>query len=303
MKRVILTGATGFIGKNTIPELLKNNYEVHALYNNTKPIEEENVTYHQIDLLDVTKQESLIRDIKPTHLLHFSWYAVPGKYWTSFENLKWVQASLKLLEIFNKYRGERAVFAGTCAEYDWTYGYCSEGVTPTRPSTLYGACKNSLQEMLSHFSKQTGFSSAWGRIFFVYGPFEAESKLIPSVINSLLSKQPAESTHGRQVRDFLYVRDVASAFVALLNSDVEGPVNIASGQPVTLQQIIYTIANKMRARDLLRLGAIQVKEEEPPLLVADIRRLSREVGWAPAYSLENGIAETIEWWRKHREIK
>jgi len=303
MKKVILTGASGFIGQHTIPELVKNNYEVHALYNNKKPIEEENVIYHQIDLFDFKEQESLICDIRPTHLLHFAWYAVPGKYWTSLENFRWVQASLKLLELFNKYDGERAVFAGTCAEYDWSYGYCSEGVTPARPSTLYGACKNSLQEMLVHFSKQAGLSSAWGRIFFIYGPYEAESRLIPYVINSMISHMPAECTHGRQIRDFLYVKDVASAFVALLNSDVEGPVNIASGQPLTLQQINYLIADKMKMRDILRFGVVKNQKNEPPLLVADIRRLSNEVGWTPGFSLEKGIDETIEWWMKQREKK
>ena len=158
MKRVILTGATGFIGQHAISELLENNYEVHALYNNTKTVNEKNVSYHQIDLLDPSQQELIIRKIKPTHLLHFAWYAVPGTYWTSLENFQWVQASLELVKVFNKYGGERAVFAGTCAEYDWSYGYCSESITPTHPSTLYGTCKNSLQEMLAYFSKQAKLS-------------------------------------------------------------------------------------------------------------------------------------------------
>ena len=302
MKRVILTGATGFIGQHAISELLENNYEVHALYNNTKTVNEKNVSYHQIDLLDPSQQELIIRKIKPTHLLHFAWYAIPGTYWTSLENFQWVQASLELVKVFNKYGGERAVFAGTCAEYDWSYGYCSESITPTHPSTLYGTCKNSLQEMLAYFSKQTGLSSAWGRIFYTYGPCEARSRLIPSIISSLLLNQPAHCSHGLQIKDFLYVQDVASAFVAILNSSVEGPINIASGQPVSLQQVVYSIADKLERRDMVRLGTIPALDNEPPLLVADVRRLTNEVGWKPEFNLDSGLNQTIQWWEDNLGI-
>lgn len=301
MKRVILTGASGFIGRHAVSELLKNNYEVHALYHKTKPIEEKHVICHQVNLFDYSQQESLISELKPSHLLHFAWYAVPGEYWNSLDNFRWVQASLGLIELFHQYGGQRAVLAGTCAEYDWSFGYCSEGITPTRPSTLYGTCKNSLQEMMAQFSKRTGLSSAWGRNFYLYGPFENPSRLIPYAINSLLLNKQANFTHGHQIRDFLYVQDVASAFVALLNSEVQGPVNIASGQPVALQQIIYNIADKLDKRSLVNLGVMRAPKDEAPFLLADIRRLSQEVGWTPIYSLDEGLKLTIEWWRQHLE--
>ncbi|MFZ3059425.1 MAG: NAD(P)-dependent oxidoreductase [Candidatus Methanoperedens sp.] len=297
MKRVLLTGASGFIGRFAVSELLKNNYEVHALYHKSKPVEKKHVIYHKADLFDFSQQESLIREIKPTHLLHLAWYAVPGLYWNSLENFRWVQASLELLKLFRQYDGQRAVLAGTCAEYDWSFGYCSESVTPTNPSTLYGTCKNSLQEMIAQFSKQTGLSSAWGRIFYLYGPFEDRSRLIPYVVNSLLQDEQANCTHGHQIRDFLYVQDVASAFVALLNSRVEGPINIASGQPVSLQQVVYSIADKLERRDMVRLGSIPVFDNEPPLIVADIRRLTNEVGWKQKFNLDSGLKQTIQWWK------
>jgi len=297
MKRVLLTGASGFIGRYAVSELLKNNYEVHALYHKTKPVEKEHVIYHQADLFDYSQQESLMSEIKPTHLLHFAWYAVPGLYWNSLENLRWVQASLELLKLFRQYEGQRAVLAGTCAEYDWSFGYCSEGVTPTRPSTLYGTCKNSLQEMVAQFSKQTGLSSAWGRIFYLYGPFEDRSRLIPYVINSLLQDQQAKFTHGRQIRDFLYVQDVASAFVALLESDVMGPVNIASGQPIALKNMIYKIADKLGRSDLVQLGALPAQDNDPCVLIADVRQLSEKVRWQPTFDLDMGLEQTITWWK------
>lgn len=187
--------------------------------------------------------------------------------------------------------------AGTCAEYDWQYGYCSEQITPLSPATTYGTCKHSLQNMLDAFASQTGISAAWGRIFFVYGPYEPPERLVPAVIRSLLQSQPARCSHGKQIRDFLYVRDVADAFVALLDSPATGSVNIGSGNPVTLKDIIENIAAQLERPDLIRLGAIPPAASDPPLLVADVSRLTDEVGWQPRFSLDAGLAETINWWK------
>jgi nucleoside-diphosphate-sugar epimerase len=298
-KKVLLTGANGFIGRHAIPFLAKLGYEVHAVFypNDSGLNEGKNIFLHRCNLLNMEEQKQLLAKIKPTHLLHFAWYAVPGKYWTSIENLRWVQASINLLIDFIENGGTRAVFAGSCAEYDWNYGYCSEGITPTRPQTLYGTCKNSLQEIVSQFSKQTGVSSAWGRIFFLYGPYEAKIRLIPSVIISLLQNQPARCTHGNQIRDFLHVEDVASAFVSLLESNIEGPINIASGQPIALKTVFKQIATYLKQLDLLELGSIPVPDNEPSLLVANVERLTKEVGWTPHYTLNEGLMQTIEWWR------
>ncbi len=298
-KKVLLTGANGFIGRHAIPFLVKLGYEVHAVFypNDSGLNEGKNIFLHRCNLLNMEEQKQLLAKIKPTHLLHFAWYAVPGKYWTSIENLRWVQASINLLIDFIENGGTRTVFAGSCAEYDWSYGYCFEGITPTRPQTLYGTCKDSLQGILSQFSKQTGISSAWGRIFFLYGPYEAKIRLIPSVVISLLQNQPARCTHGNQIRDFLHVEDVASAFVGLLESNIEGPINIASGQPIALKTVVKQIAIYLKQLDLLELGSMPVPNNEPSLLVANVERLTKEVGWTPHYTLNEGLMQTIEWWR------
>jgi len=297
MKKVLVTGANGFIGRHTIPLLIKKGFEVHCVDIKLPELRESYTCWHQIDLMDSEKMMKLMSDIQPTHLLHFAWFAVPGEYWTSTENIRWVQASLSLLQAFANNGGKRVVMAGTCAEYDWDYGYCSEKVTPLRPATLYGVCKHSLQMILSAFSKQTGLSSAWGRIFSLYGPYEYPKRLVSSVILNLLQNKTAPCSHGNQIRDFLYVEDVADAFVGLLESNVTGPVNIASGVPVTLKELVYKIANCLDGYKSLKLGAIPIPESEPPVLLADTRILFQEVGWRPKHNLEEGMEETIAWWK------
>ena len=291
MKKLLLTGASGFIGRHTIPFLIKRGYEVNAIFNTTKPDinEDKDLFWHKCNLLNLDEQKKLIAKIKPSHLLHFAWYTIPGKYLQSIENFRWVQASLELLVNFVENGGKRAVFAGTCAEYDRSYGNCSEKSTPLTPSTLYGTSKNSLHEMLRQFSSQTDLSYAWGRVFFLYGPYEYPDRLVASFICSLLKDQIAHCLYGDLIRDFLHVQDVASAFVSLLESNVSGPVNIASGNPIALRDIGNTIADKLNKRELVRLGEDKAPVNEPKLLVADVKRLNSEVGWIPNYVLDQGI--------------
>lgn len=301
MKKVLLTGASGFIGRHTIPFLINSGYEVFAIYHNIRPSlrEDSHFTLYQCNLLNPEEQKHLLEKVKPTHLLHFAWYTTPGKYWSSVENLRWMQSSLDLLIYFLDEGGKRAVLAGTCAEYDWSYGYCSERVTPAQPSSLYGICKHSLQEILKEFSRNKGLSSAWGRIFFLYGPHEHPHRLISSVINSILRGEPAHCSHGNQIRDFLFVEDVASAFVALLESDFCGPVNVASGYPVVLKDLINKIGEKLNRSDLIQFASGETSLENPNLLIADVSRLNNEVGWLPKYTLDQGLDETINWWGNH----
>ncbi len=295
MKRVLITGATGFVGRHCLLPLLQREYEVHATFSKAPLGGHERIRWHQVDLLDSRRVAALMRQVRPTHLLHFAWVVTPGVFWTSPENFSWVQASLGLLQNFAASGGQRVVIAGTCAEYDWKYGYCSERVTPLVPDTVYGVCKHSLQLMQGSFARRMEISAAWGRIFFLYGPQEHSGKLVSSVIHSLLRGEPALCSHGNQIRDFLHVQDVADAFAALLESDVRGAVNIASGAPVALKDVIMNIAEIMQRRDLVRLGARDAPANEPAFLVGDVSRLTHEVGWNPQYDLHGGLAHTVQW--------
>lgn len=301
MKKVLLTGATGFIARNCLGGLVESGYDVYAAALDQIELVDPKIKWLRVDLLDDRQTEKLVADVGATHLLHFAWYAEPKKYWNSQDNFKWVEASKRLLKGFYSNGGRRVVMAGTCAEYDWQYGRCFENSTLLLPATIYGKCKHSLQTTLENFSDETGLSSAWGRIFFLYGPNEHPVRLVSSVIISLLQGKPASCSYGNQIRDFLHVKDVASAFVALLESDVRGAVNIASGKPIALKEVICKIGEKLEHPELIRLGDIPSSKDEPSLLVADVRRLKEEVGWTPEYDIDSGLDQTIKWWKENLE--
>jgi nucleoside-diphosphate-sugar epimerase len=151
--------------------------------------------------------------------------------------------------------------------------------------------------MTAHLlGEQLGLEIGWGRIFYPYGPGECGPRLVPSVIRSLLAGEKALCTEGLQVRDFVFVEDVAKAFIALLTSPYCGPVNIGSGVPVTVRQVVTRIGEIIGRPDLLEIGAIPTRGFEPQEIVADIAKL-RSIGFQPQYSIDGGLERTVEWWK------
>jgi len=304
-RRVLVTGASGFLGARTLAPLQAAGFEVHAL-SRRPPQTSGGVSWHAVDLLDDRTTAALVTELAADHMLHLAWYTEHGRFWTAPENLDWAAASLRLLRAFAEAGGRRAVVAGTCAEYDWTtstQGRCREldddrgPATPLRPGTLYGASKHATRLLAEAYAREVGLSLAWGRVFLLYGPGEDERRLIPQVARSLIAGATAETSDGTQVRDLMHVDDVARGFAALLDSAIEGPVNVASGEAVTLARVIELVASESGRPELLRLGALPRREGEPAELLADTRRLREEVGFTPGVELEAGIAEAVAWWR------
>lgn len=299
--RILLTGASGFVGRHCLRILAGRGDEVHALTRATPAAASKDVVWHEVDLLTPGAPRAIVRRVRPTHILHLAWSTEHGRFWTDPANLDWVAASLELARAVCDCGGERMVWAGTCAEYDWSSEPpFVERATKLGSSTLYGRSKQALADLLSAYLTQEGMGHAWGRIFFAFGPGEQPSRFVPFVTRALLEHRIAPIAHDAAVRDFLYVEDVAAAFIALLTSPVSGPVNIASGHGTALRDVALMLARQLGRERLVQPrgeGDMEIeKTAEPASIVADTHRLRDEVGWKASVGLENGLRKTLEYW-------
>lgn len=295
MKRILITGASGFIGRHTINLLINEGFEVSVI--SRKKIEIEGVICFQCNLHNHEDVASLIKQIRPTHLLHLSWDVNPETYINSLSNYDWVFSSFNLLKCFHEFGGKRAVFAGSCFEYSLSQENYSEYDSKLSYETPYSASKNTLQSIISSYSKTVGISVAWARIFFLYGIGEKQNRLVSNIVTQLLQNKEAVCRSGSLIRDYLYVKDVANAFVSILKSQVEGIINIGSGSGYSLRDIANMIATKLEKPHLLKIYDIEPANNDSKIIVANTSRLKNEVKWKPFYNLEMGLEETIRWWR------
>jgi len=297
MTRALVTGASGLIGTHAVAALVAHGYEVHGVARTPPKTSPPGVIWHSCDLLSDGAPEKLAAEVQATHLLHLAWVTEHGQFWAAEQNHDWQAASQRLIEAFQKNDGKRVVMAGSCAEYDWQQlgdGICREHETPLKPHTLYGQCKLEFSQWLEAFAAQTGLSQAWGRVFLLYGVGENESRLVPSIVLALSEGREAKCSSGVQVRDFMAARDVGWGFSALLMSDVEGAVNVATGEPHTIAEVATMLGEFSGHRELVRLGAFPDRSDDPPVLVADASRLRNEVGFAPALGFREALKQAYE---------
>ncbi|BCU13781.1 NAD-dependent epimerase/dehydratase family protein [Microcystis aeruginosa] len=304
--KVLITGASGFVGSHVARLLVAEGCEVYALVresSNRWRIRDilPSMYLRQSDLVAFENVNTYLQEIKPELCIHLAWYAVPGKYLNSQENLDSIQASINLLSQLAELGCKRFVGIGTCFEYDLSLGYLSES-SLTKPITLYAATKVALSTILQQFAQITEMEVAWIRLFYQYGPMEDERRLIPGIISSLLRDEVVKTTKGEQIRDFLHIEDVASAIWAVAKSNVSGVVNVGSGQPVTVGQIALELGNLLGKPDLIHLGALPYRPNDPMFICANNELLRKKTDWTQKYNLTTGLKNTIKWYKDHLNI-
>ncbi|BBZ69191.1 NAD-dependent epimerase/dehydratase family protein [Mycobacterium paraseoulense] len=268
---VTLTGATGFVGRQILRNLLERGCSVRVLVRNPSCIDEvpargalEVVNTPDLFAESTGRLEELLEGSEI--LVHAAWYAEPGKYLTSSLNLSCLTGTLNLASAFATVGGKRFVGIGSCAEYDSSAGLMTTD-TPLAPNTLYAACKASAFQVLRYFLGGEGMSFAWCRIFYLYGEGEDERRLVPYIRRQLAARQEVFLTRGDQVRDFLNVKDAARMIADVALGQHQGAVNICSGEPVTIRQLAESIADEYSQRALLRFGARPENAFDPPRIV------------------------------------
>jgi dTDP-6-deoxy-L-talose 4-dehydrogenase (NAD+) len=268
---ILLTGATGFVGRQVLRELVARNFRVRVVVRKGKQeqIGQSIAIEKMVATSDIWSETAAwwsetCRGVDI--VIHIAWYAEPGKYLHSPMNRDCLEGTLRLAQGAIDAKVRRFVGIGTCFEYDLSIGRLSV-TTPLRPATPYAAAKIEAFNALSRLLPQHGVAFAWCRLFYLYGEGEDERRLMPFLRGKLQAGEAAELTSGQQIRDYLDVRDAGRMIADAALGAAQGPINICSGIPVTIRQLAEQIADEYGRRDLLRFGVRPDNPVDPPCVI------------------------------------
>lgn len=268
---ILLTGATGFVGRQVLRALAEQNCRLRLVVRGGK----QNAISTAVAVEDIVTTQDLWSENAAWHAqacrdvdtaIHVAWYAEPGHYLQSPKNLDCLTGTLRLAQAASRAKVRRFVGIGTCFEYDLGAGRLSVA-TPLHPSSLYAAAKAAAFLTLSQYLPQQGLEFAWCRLFYLHGEGEDARRLVPYLRARLAAGEAAELSSGNQIRDYLDVREAARLIAEAALGAVQGTVNICSGTPTTVRELAERIADECGRRDLLRFGARPDNLTDPPCVV------------------------------------
>jgi nucleoside-diphosphate-sugar epimerase len=284
--KIFVTGASGFIGKAFIRVALERGHRIGALSRSASEgnaLDDGRISWFRGALDNAPL--AAIRAFEPEACLHGAWFTAPNSYRDSAENQLLAHHSRVLLREFMRWGVGRIVALGSCAEYRITGAPMHEIHSPTNDSTAYSRWKNQLRSDFAADSGDYGVSTAWCRLFFPFGPEEHPLRFPTQLLKSLKAGTPLHVNSPRALRDYIYIEDVATALVEVVQSDVHGIINVGTGIGTAISGIVATAAEILGVHPNVTEG-----ELDDPLdcMVADVSRLE-SLGWRSTYSIRSGL--------------
>ena len=302
-RRILVTGAAGFIGSAVVRELLARDHRLLLLVRPGSERRRLGSVLGRVDLVeaDLERPESYaaaVRTFEPDAIAHLAWIGVGGgSVLNADEQIANVIAATSLYRIAQETGASSFVGLGTQYEYAPIPGRVAEDA-PTRPAQLYGAAKLSTCLLLDRLAARDGVSFGWLRLFFCYGPEDKADRLLPYLVGKLLSGERPSLTRGEQICDYLHVVDVARAVAACLEGGVRGIFNLGSGRAVTLRTIVELARDAIDPTLKLGFGELPYRADQIMRFEADISALTRATGWQPSIDLTDGIRGMVDWYRQ-----
>lgn len=273
-KKILITGAGGFVGSNVLKVLAREDVELVLVVRRSTEEFQRMPNVKEVVVTSDLFSESEIWWQKRCRgvdaVLHLAWFMEPNSYPHSPRNLECLVGSINLAEAAVAENVKKFIGAGTCFEYE--IGPKTLSIeTPLSPATLYGASKAALFLALSRRFQLTNVDFAWCRLFYLYGR-EANSnedsrRLVPYIRRQLLAGLPAHLSSGEQIRDFIEIEIAAQILSGIVLGNQVGPVNVCTGSPTSVRELALRIASEFDRADLLEFGGRHNDPFNPPYIV------------------------------------
>lgn len=270
--RILLTGGSGFVGRQILKALQERRIKTRLVLRTTSTIPpavdrgllDKVILTSDLFAEDVDWWSRACEDIDT--VIHAAWFAEPGKYLQSDKNLECLEGTLRLARGAANANVRRLVGLGTCLEYAPTDSPLFPD-SPLKPASPYAAAKAATFMALEQSLPLHGIEFCWCRLFYLYGEGEDNRRLVPYLHTRLSTGQPAELGSGELIRDFIDVCAAGRLITDAALGNQRGAINICSGDPVSIREVAERIADQYGRRDLLRFGARPVITGEPRYIV------------------------------------
>jgi UDP-glucose 4-epimerase len=301
-KRVLLTGATGFVGANLARRLLGDGHDVHVLVRPGRDqwrLEEirQALVVHEVDLAVAEAVHKAVAQTNPEWVFHLAAY---GAYPTQDDLGQAVQTNvmgtLNLVQACCERGVSAIVSAGSSSEYGLK-DHAPRESELLEPNSDYAATKASATIISNHLARSRGVPLTTLRLYSVYGPFEEPSRLIPALVLCGLRSTLPPLVSPDVARDFVYVDDVIDAFVLAAKKPHRGDgrvYNIATGMQTTVRQAVDAIRRLLPIEADARWGSMPDRKWDTNVWVGDSGLIREELGWQPR-SFDEGLRLTVEW--------
>jgi nucleoside-diphosphate-sugar epimerase len=303
--RVLVTGATGFLGAHLLRRLSGEDVTVAIL---VRPQSDRwrirDLCKNFVEIVgDLRYPQDITKAVKvfsPDIVIHLAWSGVLNLYRNDLLQLDNISYSMSLLRIAYEAGCRTWIGLGSQAEYGPLNMRITED-SPTQPSTLYGAAKLCTYLLSKYLCAHFNMRFVWLRLFSAYGPMDDPGWMIPSLILTLLRGERPALTEGVQRWDYLYVTDVADAiFLTMITPNALGVFNLGSGKTYSIRSIAEQIRDLIDPDLPLGFGEIPYRPDQVMHLEADISRLRQATGWTPQINLQEGLRQTVEWFKENR---
>jgi len=303
MKRIVITGPTGAIGTAIINRCVAEGIEVYAIIrknSNRRDRIKEDEKVHIIEC-DLSELKDLPVDNIPSCdvFYHLGWGATIGDGRNDMKlQTENIQYTIDAVQLAKRLGCHTFIGAGSQAEYGRFEGKLNEHV-PTFPENGYGIAKLCAGRMTAIECDKLGLRHIWVRILSIYGPGDSDKTMVTTTIKKLLNKERASFTKGEQMWDYLYSEDAARALILMGEcQEANGIYCLGGGTAKPLREYIEVLAGNVSQDAELGFGDVEYSPKQVMYLCADIERLTKDTGFVPEVTFEEGIKKTIEWMKQ-----